>query len=653
MELSLNVLEHLGINLYSNVPSVLSEVVANSWDADATTVKVTLDLTRKSITIQDDGIGMTMNEVNNRFLLVGYKRRDDQPGLTPKGRPPMGRKGIGKLSLFSVADVIEVYTVKDDQKSAFKMNLEKIREKIKEGSGSYSPEEISNPVIDFSHGTKIILSKLRRQQTIRTDEALRRRIARRFSILGPQFDFRVTVNGTEVTPSDRDYYDKIQYIWTYGDQSEVKTLCSQLKKEEDRTGKVSDPSLSITGWLGTVKESGSLKDSHGDNLNRIAIFVRGKLAQEDVLASFPERGIYADYLLGELHVDGLDVDEKEDAATSSRQSIVEDDPRFVRLREILNTELKHIQNRWSALREDEGTEKALEIPAVKEWIEGLPNRVKPRAKKWLGKLNRLRIDELDEQKQLIKHAILAFEFFWGNENLESLERIAEDNLNIDKALEIFESLDGLEVNLYGQIVQQRIAIIRTLQEKVDENALEKVIQRYIFDHLWLIEPSWERVDAQQFIETRVDQMIEKKDAGLTDEEKKARIDIKYRKTAGEHVIIELKRPDVVVDIYELASQVRNYRVGMLKILESMKIQEPVEIIILLGKKPRQAQEPEGEETIQETLALLRARIVYYDELLKNSYEEYKDYLDKKRHLDRLGEIISAIEDYAPPMIVNE
>jgi len=33
LTLDLNVLNHLGINLYSNVPAVLSEVVANSWDA--------------------------------------------------------------------------------------------------------------------------------------------------------------------------------------------------------------------------------------------------------------------------------------------------------------------------------------------------------------------------------------------------------------------------------------------------------------------------------------------------------------------------------------------------------------------------------------------------------------------------------------------
>jgi hypothetical protein len=35
MTVDLNVLEHLGINLYSNIAAVLTEAVANAWDADA------------------------------------------------------------------------------------------------------------------------------------------------------------------------------------------------------------------------------------------------------------------------------------------------------------------------------------------------------------------------------------------------------------------------------------------------------------------------------------------------------------------------------------------------------------------------------------------------------------------------------------------
>jgi hypothetical protein len=70
MTLSLNVLHHLGLNLYSSMPAVLSEVVANAWDADAATVTITLDIQasplQSKIVIQDDGIGMTLGDVNQR-----------------------------------------------------------------------------------------------------------------------------------------------------------------------------------------------------------------------------------------------------------------------------------------------------------------------------------------------------------------------------------------------------------------------------------------------------------------------------------------------------------------------------------------------------------------------------------------------------------
>jgi hypothetical protein len=88
---------------------------------------------------------------------------------------------------------------------------------------------------------------------------------------------------------------------------------------------------------------------------------------------------------------------------------VEDDERYQELRTFLGAELKHIQNRRSELRAEAGAQKALEIPAVKTWMEGLKPAVRAKARKWLGKLNRIKMDDADEQKQLIKHAVLGFE----------------------------------------------------------------------------------------------------------------------------------------------------------------------------------------------------------------------------------------------------
>src|SRR5690554_5039766 len=95
MTVDLNVLDHLGINLYSNIAAVLTEAVANAWDADAETVDIKIDPDGDWIEITDDGIGMSIDDMNGKYLRVGYRRRveDVENGKkTAKGRPVMGRK---------------------------------------------------------------------------------------------------------------------------------------------------------------------------------------------------------------------------------------------------------------------------------------------------------------------------------------------------------------------------------------------------------------------------------------------------------------------------------------------------------------------------------------------------------------------------------
>ena len=577
---------------------------------------------------------------------------------SPARRPEAGHlwagRGSAKLSLFSIANEIVVETAKAGEKTALRMCLDDVRRAIENNSDEYEPEELSTLGVQDEHGTRITLSQLRKRQTMATANGLRKRLARRFSIIGPSHDFSVVVNRSDISPEDRGYHRNLQYIWTYGDQSSIAPLCPNLDDSEQRAHEfmLSDGSaLTVDGWLGTVRESGQLRDEYGDNLNRIAIFVRGKMAQEDLLGDFAERGIYASYLIGELRVDGLDTataaesDSDEDSATSSRQRIVEDDPRYVALKDFVGAELKHIQSRWSELRVDAGARAAVQIPAVKDWIESLPREMAGKAKRWLGKINRINVGQETERRQLIKHSVLAFEFYRWNQNLGALESIGDENL--ESVILMFRELDGLETTLYGQIVQQRIAVIRALREKVDRNAKERVIQEFVFDHLWLLDPSWERTESSELMEVRVGSLFEDVDATLSNEEKNARLDIKYRKTAGKHVIIELKRPERSVSVYDLAKQIQKYRSGMLNILEKARTpHEPVEFICLLGKAPTEWADADGKRTVEQILATLNARYVNYDELLENSFQAYSDYLDRYKIVDRLGKVIDAIDDYA-------
>jgi len=645
MTLGLNVLNHLGLNLYSNIPAVLSEVVANAWDADAENVDVEIDKGNSRIVITDDGHGMNEQDINGKYLYVGYRKRDNpDERITPKwGRLPMGRKGIGKLSLFSIARLVEVHTVKDGVKSGFVMRLEKIQEKITNHNRGdiYNPEPIDPSGIRIDRGTQIILTDLKKtlHQAI---PALRKRLARRFSVIGEDQHFAVRINGDKVGIADRDYFHKVQHIWFYGEKSRAYSeQAPDAEHRELRPAEIPDIAEQVHGWIGTVKVSGDLKDED-DNLNKIVLMVRGKLAQEDVLEDFNEGGIYTKYLIGEINADFLDLDNKDDIATSSRQKIIEDDPRYQALKKFVYIELKHIQNSWSGLRDKEGTIKALEVPAIKDWFRGLSKDDRKRAGAIFGKINRA-VDSPEDKKRLMKYSVLAFESLRYKGNLDALERISPENL--EALVEIFESLDDIEATLYHQIVRERIEVIKILQEKVEENAREKAVQQHLFTHLWLLDPSWERATETPRMEQSVAKEFAGIDANLTDEEREGRVDIRYTTTSGKHVIVELKRAGRRVSSSEIVNQVSKYRNALRKVLrEASKSNEPIEVVCVVGRELVDWDEENGREESAEMLAAKGVRVVMYQELIDNAYRAYKRFLEKSQETGRVFNLIKSLDE---------
>ena len=89
MKFDPNVITHLGIQMYSTLPPVISELISNAYDADATEVKIYLNDKdqEKSIIIEDNGHGMSFDEINDKFLLIGRNRRkDDQSDKSKSGK---------------------------------------------------------------------------------------------------------------------------------------------------------------------------------------------------------------------------------------------------------------------------------------------------------------------------------------------------------------------------------------------------------------------------------------------------------------------------------------------------------------------------------------------------------------------------------------
>ena len=647
MTVSLNVLRHLGLGLYSNVAAVLSEVVANSWDADAEHVHISIDPVEGRVVIEDDGHGMTVHDANQKYLHVGYERRKSEPRTPRFDRPVMGRKGIGKLSLFSIARTVEVHSIADGQKHGFVMDSAEIEKKIGEGGeGQYEPSPVESTEIDLDRGTRIILTNMKRQLQW-TGRPLRRRLARRFSIVGPEYRFEITLDGQPITASDRDYQDKVQYIWMFGDLgSRVAAEANNLENREKRSGDVDGhPAWAIDGWIGTASMAGQLKDTDtSKSINKLVVIVRGKLAQEDILEEFGEGGLYTKYILGEIHADFLDMDNEDDIATTSRQKLIEEDPRYRALKAKLQSELKHVQSRWTDLRREQGTKQALTYPEIQEWFKELNSDQQKAARRLFGRINELPLENEDDKRRLMVSGVLAFEGLKLRDILYRLDEISTENLDVLQ--QVFVQLDDLEASAYYQIAKERLQVIHKLRSLQDENAKERAMQEHLYKHLWLLDPSWERATHTEHMERRMETALGQICDTLTQEQRQARVDVKYSTTGNKHVIIELKRAQERITTSALSDQVSKYYTAAEKILSvTGRGNEPIEIVCVVGKRLRDWRDSDtGEKRSREILRASQARVVMYDELIENALQAYQDYVDGADKAGRVYRLIQRISE---------
>ena len=125
-----HVIRQLGAELVTDQVTALMELIKNSYDADANYVKVTIDtqatlqdanLFNKDhkgyIVVDDDGFGMDRKTIMQSWLVISYSEKRAVEGVkpkTPKGRTPLGDKGLGRLSTQKLADICEIYTKKID-----------------------------------------------------------------------------------------------------------------------------------------------------------------------------------------------------------------------------------------------------------------------------------------------------------------------------------------------------------------------------------------------------------------------------------------------------------------------------------------------------------------------------------------------------------
>lgn len=111
----------------ANSPEIaLTELVANAWDAGATTVDIFIpDEKGQNLIIEDNGIGLTKDEFYSRWMKLGYNRIKHQgkkvkfPNGVDLQRHAYGRNGVGRHGMLCFNNIYEVITNSNGKESHF------------------------------------------------------------------------------------------------------------------------------------------------------------------------------------------------------------------------------------------------------------------------------------------------------------------------------------------------------------------------------------------------------------------------------------------------------------------------------------------------------------------------------------------------------
>jgi len=358
-----NTIEHLGVRMYSTVPPVLAELIANSYDADSKNVTVHLkDDGGKEITISDDGHGMTSEEINSKFLRIGRNRRDEETSqLSPGGRKVIGKKGVGKLSFFGVAHNIKIATTKNGLRNTFILDWEAILQHDESEDPTkqtnYNPEviEFNANAHDQADGTTIILSSIQRESEFDA-EAVADSLSKIF-IVDNDFKIIVQRNNEQVIVIDNERkYNSLstEIDWRVPDEIEPNSYL--LEK-------------GIVGYLIATEKPISPKT----NMRGITLFSRKKLVQAPDYFSESTSSHFYSYLTGYLEVDFID-DLDYDVIGTNRQTLDWKHPETEKLQEELRKVISWLERDWRKKRAEKRKENLAEATGIRidDWLNTMP-----------------------------------------------------------------------------------------------------------------------------------------------------------------------------------------------------------------------------------------------------------------------------------------
>ena len=540
MPISRLTVDKLGVKLYDKVSAVIAELIANSYDADAKEVvvrapmgqflasKAVAGLSDKGFEIEvvDDGVGMTPDEMQDFYLVVGAERRTDQRrGSSSRrlGRSVMGRKGVGKLAPFGICKVIEVISSGGDlvscqgdgsqpsehgyETSHVILRYDGIIQDEEEPGEVYQPDtgDLDGTFRDFT-GTTVRLREFNFRKVPSIDD-LARQIAQRFGIVSP--DWRVDlVDNT--TNEDAEVKAVGSFDLVFMSNTKLSFLVDGTVMGPD--GKLlTDVAAGFThegtrypvhGWMAYAKEP------YRDNLMAgVRIYCRRKIASQtsifNMAAGFTGEHDIRSYLIGELHADWLD--EPDDLIQTDRRDILWSDE--------LGTAFERwgqaIVRRIGQISRDPSRQAILDIFLTTGDVEATirnrfpgPAQAAIRAQaltvaKMFGRtISRAEASDASTVTDLVELSILLAPHVTLDEMMRDAVQDAKTTLSAITSF--LRTARIAELSSFGRIAEDRLKVVSRLEFLKDDSATEEGdLQRLIDSAPWLINPEWAPVTANQ------------------------------------------------------------------------------------------------------------------------------------------------------------
>ncbi|MFM9988708.1 ATP-binding protein [Flavobacterium sp.] len=467
-----NTIEHLGISLYSKLPSVLSELVSNSWDADADIVKIEFldNDSEKEIIYSDDGTGMTFQELNEKYLVIGRNRRNEiNEKQSIKGRKFIGKKGLGKLSVFGISDIVEVISVRDNVKNHFRMDVAKIKESK---GGIYSPELIleKNTPTNEKNGTIIKLKKIRRKSSFDLKN-ISISLSKKFLIFDKMKVSLLEKNKDNINVTNELKFEGLnnQFEWLFPDEKHLDLY---------------EYSTEVKGKIFTTETP--IKDTE---MSGVYLVSRGKIVNTASFYGLRDNDQFHTYVTGYLEVDFID-DFEEDVISTDRHSLNWENDKTRELQNYLQIIIKKIGNEWKTKRSNSkiAALKSTKDLDILDWRNKLPPYERELSDKIINPILENSNIDIDESSDIIGNIIDKFENKTFKDYASKIADISRPE-DIPILLQLMDDWKSIEAKQYRDLAITRIEVIKQFEEYINTNTKEvPTLHNFLKKFSWLLDP---------------------------------------------------------------------------------------------------------------------------------------------------------------------